>query len=253
MGSVVCLYSLPYRVCLFFCSLTHPLSANNLAKTVLKRFAGATLQYGIPTRVRADHGSENVLVKDFINSYHRARNPENTTVKYFIAGKSVHNQRIERYWRELNRLLHSKYIGIFTFLESEYGLSRDSNTNLACLHIIYMHRIQTDLDKKVSSWNNHGLSTEENEAPITLFHDPRFVLRLPDTETVHLLVQQASGNIQLLAGPETVSVNEPRIPLPDDQIQALKEHFLGLPDDKNHGITHYVALRETVNLLLNDM
>ena len=201
-------------------------------------------------RVRADRGTENVLVKEFITQFHRSRNPQNTDAEYFIAGKSVHNQRIERFWRDMNRLIHTKYVAIFNRLETEFGLSKDSEVDIACLHLIYRGRIQSDLDAMARAWNHHGISTEQNKCPITLFSDPRFVHTIPNPIHISTLVAQASGNVNLMNAVESVSVTEPRIPLPDHQVQELKERFGALPDDGNFGITLYLALRETVNLLL---
>ena len=68
---------------------------NNLASTGLQQFAAATYTYGLPSRVCGDHGSENVDVADFmiLHCGHWRGS--------FLCGRSVHNQSIERLWRDV--------------------------------------------------------------------------------------------------------------------------------------------------------
>lgn len=69
---------------------------NNRSDTVVGYFREAVRQFGLPSRVRSDKGGENVLVCDIMlesRGYGR---------RSFVTGKSTHNQRIERLWRDIN-------------------------------------------------------------------------------------------------------------------------------------------------------
>lgn len=66
-------------------------SDSNRASTVLDLFTKAVQIYGCPSRVRGDRGGENTMIADYMIAQ---RGPHRAS---FICGKSVHNQRIERY------------------------------------------------------------------------------------------------------------------------------------------------------------
>ena len=72
-------------------------SNNNQADTVLSAFTSAVEEYGLPSRIRTDRGRENVLVSECMLDH-----PDHGPGRSVIVGRSVHNQRIERLWRDLH-------------------------------------------------------------------------------------------------------------------------------------------------------
>ena len=70
-------------------------STNNRKETVLSLFEEALQISGVPSRVRTDKGGENVLIWERMTEL---RGPDRGS---FLAGSSVHNQRIERLWRDV--------------------------------------------------------------------------------------------------------------------------------------------------------
>ena len=88
-------------------------SGNNRADTVLQLFVEATDTFGVPSRVRSDQGRENIMVARYMLAnrvLHRGS---------MIVGSSVHNQRIERLWRDLHHCVTVLYYRLFYYLVHE--------------------------------------------------------------------------------------------------------------------------------------
>ncbi len=138
---------------------------NNRSETVLQLFTDSIRHYGVPNHVRSDHGGENVEVWRYMIAAH------NNDYSCVITGSSVHNERIERLWRDVHRCVGSVFSQIFRSLESDGLLDPLNEVDLYCLHLIFLPRINKCISGFVDSWNHHPLSTEGNRTPYQLFFE----------------------------------------------------------------------------------
>jgi len=139
-------------------------ATNNLASTVLQYFIEGTHDFGLLLRVRGDHAVENVDVARFMVE-NRGDNRGS-----FIAGRSVHNVKIERLWREMNRVVIAFYKDIFKFLDVSRLLDSNSELDLFALQFIYLPRINASLEQFIEQWNFHGTLTAGYQSPMALWH-----------------------------------------------------------------------------------
>ena len=140
-------------------------SNNNQAETVLTLFKGAVQEFGLPSRVRCDKGGENVDMAMFMLS-HPLRGPGRGSV---LVGRSVHNQRVERMWRDVFQGVVRLYYSLFQYLEEINILDPDNDLHLFCLHYVFIPRINRHLEMWRMAWIKHPLRSEHNMTPEQLW------------------------------------------------------------------------------------
>ena len=86
-----------------------------------------------------------------------------------ITGKSVHNQRIEHLWYDVNWVIVSHFLNIFLFLEHSGILDPTDGVHLFCIHLVYIPLINNVINQFIGQWNNHPISTQCNFSPNQLW------------------------------------------------------------------------------------
>ena len=231
-------------------------NTNNRQDTVLNAFRRGVQSIGaMPHRVRADKGKENIAVCRHvltINGVNRGS---------FITGRSVHNQRIERLWREVNRWT-SVYHLIFDHLRDEELYDPDNQIDKFSHLYVYIPILQRTLSRFSRVWNNHKLRTEHYRTPLQLYADGNpGAFWMPDSdEELQEYGIDWDGPVPQ-DDEEDVNFEPPENPLEDEdwvQLNQLyaevlhprvetSENYLMSPHH-NYGVDLYLNVREWIML-----
>ena len=134
-------------------------STNNRKETVERLFLQSVEKYSWPSRVRTDYGGENVLVWDHMNAVRGLGRGS------ALVGSSMHNQRIERLWRDVFRCFGNVFYYTFQTLQEACLLDVTNTLHMFMLHYIYLPRINAAISSFVAAWNKHPIRTERNWSP----------------------------------------------------------------------------------------
>ena len=223
-------------------------STNNAAKTVYEAFLSAVEKYQLPSRVRADQGTENILVAQHMLERRGAER------RSMITGSSVHNQRIERLWRDMHRSVTILFYKLFYFLEHHSLLDHLNEHHLWALHYIFVPRINHSLCEFVNSWNNHSIRTAAHKSPLKLFTAGCLLLQnsgISALDFFHSVDEMygvdPDGPIPL--SDQSVLVPQTQLKFSDSDIQLLKQRVDPCGITENYGIDLYELTLQFISTL----
>ena len=143
-------------------------STNNKASTVLACIMDAVGQWGLPSRVRCHRGGENVDVVQYMLER------RGTGRGSALDGRSIHNQRIERFWRDVFTDVLELFHRLFISMEHMRILDSISEVDLWCLQFCFVDLINHKLQEWVAAWIRHPWSTGHNLTPLQLWVQGQF-------------------------------------------------------------------------------
>lgn len=129
---------------------------------------------GIPKLLRSDAGTENSLMLDvhayiheYIGSDHRP----------YIIGRSVHNQRIERFWGYLRSHFTQFWMDLFHDMLKENLYNPNNEIQFQLLQFCFMHILVDQIKEVQDTWNHHRVrqtrgSNSRPGIPVVLYTVP---------------------------------------------------------------------------------
>ncbi|KAG1703701.1 hypothetical protein GQR58_004165 [Nymphon striatum] len=140
--------------------------------------------YGVPSRKRADHGTEYADSGWFMISVNGEGRGS------FMTGPSVHNQRIERLWRDIFIKVIDVFYKLFCLMEEQNILNTTNSIHRRVLQYVFTPRIDFALREWMNTHNNHKIRTEVIDVFYKLFRLMEEQNILDTTKSIHRWVLQ---------------------------------------------------------------
>ena len=223
-------------------------AGNIRATTVYESFLKAVQRYHLPSRVRSDQGGENILVAQHMIEN---RGADRNSV---IVGALVHNQRIERLWRDMHKCVTGIFYKLFYFMEQHDLLNPMDEKHLFALHYVFLPRINESLFQFMNSWNHHPIRTVHNKSPQQLFSSGLLLLRNSGLTALDLFetVDSSYGidndsPIPSQHDASTIDIPEITYQMSDADMASLKLTIDPLQQSSEYGIDIYENTLQYLN------
>ncbi|KAL4006406.1 activating signal cointegrator 1 [Sarotherodon galilaeus] len=200
-------------------------ATNNRAKTAFSFFLRSAQLHGLPSRVRADQGVENLDIAHFMFA------TRGTGRASFISGKNVHNQSTMMFFTHLRRMACLTFQMSFISLVSTTSLSLDSEQILSPL--LEDGIIIPSGQKVVSLLNSSGVW--DIYKSWTTARDLRYQiieLQDPGIDWESAVLQEESNS--------TVVVPEIECPLDEETLEGLQRTINPLEHSESYGRDLYI-------------
>jgi len=216
-------------------------SNNNKASTVYTHFLKAVERYGLPSCVRSDQRKKKT--KKIAEYMLQHRGLERGSM---LTGSFVHNQCIERLWKDMHQSVTKLFYRIFCYMEEIRLLDPSNDIHIYSLHYVYLPRVNRALTMFANGWNKHGIRTEHALSPEQLFVAGALQLRnsgaialdfFEDVRTDFYGIDEEG--LALDEDPDAVVIPENTFVLTDEQLQELQQNVDPLNESENHGIELY--------------
>lgn len=201
-----------------------------------------------PAVIRADRGTENVVVEALQKFFRRNCNDSFCADKSFMYGASHHNQRIESWWSILRKHWTQFWMNHFAQLRHD-GLFNGDALDKNILQFCFTKIIQDELDQIVEEWNAHHIRRSRNVTgpsgcPFIMYHIPEIY----HSRNYAVLVPQ--NEIQFCQT-ETLENEHPcDADLFEMCCLIMEEKNLLHPSNAYEATNVYTALRETLYEIL---
>ena len=202
---------------------------------MLNCFLKGVEEFGLPSRVRSDKGLENVLVADYMVEKMGANRGS------MITGKSTHNQRVERLWRDVYEGVLSLFYQLFYFMEDSGILDSMNEDHIATLHYVYLPKINENLKIWQYAWSKHRMRPTKS-TPLRLFmagqlQNPTGITL--DNEALYFYGTEGPDYEDDDLFEESRPIFEGPSSVPEQCMQVLRDQIPNIWPSQNHGIDIY--------------